>query len=150
MAEKYAVDDEEKDNDNSDVDSDEVTDDEDKESSQFSESSEEEDDASDTGLTENQNRLLEEQKRTLTEKKERSKSSEEQRDRILDQEITFEMYKDNAVCANGSMYRKDVRGFLPELMEKIYTDRTVYKKKMLKKTHRLVILMMRLGELMIR
>ena len=58
MAEKYAVDDEEKDNDNSDVDSDEVTDDEDKESSQFSESSEEEDDASDTGLTENQNRLL--------------------------------------------------------------------------------------------
>ena len=53
-------------------------------------------------------------------------------DKILDQEITFEMYKDNAVCANGSMYRKDVRGFLPELMEKIYTDRTVYKKKMLK------------------
>jgi DNA polymerase elongation subunit (family B) len=30
------------------------------------------------------------------------------------------------------MYRKDVRGFLPELMEKIYTDRTIYKKKMLK------------------
>ena len=29
------------------------------------------------------------------------------------------------------MYRKDVRGFLPELMEKIYKDRTVYKKKML-------------------
>ena len=41
------------------------------------------------------------------------------------------MYKDNAVCANGAMYRKDVRGFLPELMEKIYKDRTVYKKKML-------------------
>ena len=30
------------------------------------------------------------------------------------------------------MYRKDVRGFLPELMEKIYKDRTIYKKKMLK------------------
>ena len=29
------------------------------------------------------------------------------------------------------MYRKDVRGFLPELMEKIYKDRTVFKKKML-------------------
>ena len=29
------------------------------------------------------------------------------------------------------MYRKDVRGFLPELMEKIYKDRTIYKKKML-------------------
>ena len=29
------------------------------------------------------------------------------------------------------MYRKDKRGFLPELMEKIYKDRTVFKKKML-------------------
>jgi DNA polymerase elongation subunit (family B) len=29
------------------------------------------------------------------------------------------------------MFRKDVRGFLPELMEKIYKDRTIYKKKML-------------------
>jgi DNA polymerase elongation subunit (family B) len=29
------------------------------------------------------------------------------------------------------MYRKDVRGFLPELMDKIYKDRTVYKNKML-------------------
>ena len=37
-------------------------------------------------------------------------------DRILNEEINFELYKDNAVCANGSMYRKDVRGFLPELM----------------------------------
>ena len=52
-------------------------------------------------------------------------------DRILNEEITFEMYKDNAVCANGAMFRKDVRGFLPELMEKIYKDRTIYKKKML-------------------
>ena len=52
-------------------------------------------------------------------------------DKILDQQITFEMYKDSAVCANGAMYRKDVRGFLPELMEKIYKDRTVFKKKML-------------------
>jgi len=52
-------------------------------------------------------------------------------DKILNQELTFEMYKDYAVCANGAMYRKDVRGFLPELMEKIYKDRTIYKKKML-------------------
>jgi hypothetical protein len=29
------------------------------------------------------------------------------------------------------MYRKDVRGFLPELMEKMYNDRVVYKEKML-------------------
>ena len=52
-------------------------------------------------------------------------------DKILNQELTFEMYKDYAVCANGAMFRKDVRGFLPELMEKIYKDRTIYKKKML-------------------
>jgi len=52
-------------------------------------------------------------------------------DKILNQDITFELYKDKAVCANGAMFRKDVRGFLPELMEKIYKDRTIYKKKML-------------------
>jgi len=52
-------------------------------------------------------------------------------DKILNQQINFELYKDYAVCANGAMYRKDVRGFLPELMEKIYEDRTIYKKKML-------------------
>ena len=52
-------------------------------------------------------------------------------DKILAEDINFELYKDSAVCANGAMYRKDVRGFLPELMEKIYKDRTVYKKKML-------------------
>ena len=52
-------------------------------------------------------------------------------DRILSEELNFELYKDSAVCPNGAMYRKDVRGFLPEIMEKIYKDRTVYKKKML-------------------
>jgi DNA polymerase elongation subunit (family B) len=52
-------------------------------------------------------------------------------DRILNEEINFEMFKDNAVCANGAMYRKDVRGFLPELMEKMYGDRVIFKKKML-------------------
>jgi DNA polymerase elongation subunit (family B) len=51
--------------------------------------------------------------------------------KILNQEINFEMYKDYSVCANGAMFRKDVRGFLPELMEKIYEDRTIYKKKMI-------------------
>jgi len=52
-------------------------------------------------------------------------------DKILNEEINFELYKDNAVCANGAMYRKDVRGFLPELMEKMYGDRVIFKKKML-------------------
>ena len=52
-------------------------------------------------------------------------------DRILKEEIDFQLHKDSAVCANGAMYRTDIRGFLPEIMEKIYTERTVYKKKML-------------------
>jgi DNA polymerase elongation subunit (family B) len=52
-------------------------------------------------------------------------------DKILNQSLNFEMYKDYSVCANGAMFRKDVRGFLPELMEKIFKERSIYKKKML-------------------
>ena len=52
-------------------------------------------------------------------------------DRILNEEISFELHKDNAVCANGAMYRKDVKGFLPELMEKMYAERVIFKKRML-------------------
>ena len=51
--------------------------------------------------------------------------------RILNEEINFEMYKDYAVCANGAMYRKDIKGFLPQLMEKMYNDRVIFKKKMI-------------------
>jgi DNA polymerase elongation subunit (family B) len=52
-------------------------------------------------------------------------------DKILNQEIDFQSYENYAVCANGAMFRKDVRGFLPELMEKIYNERVVFKKKMI-------------------
>jgi len=52
-------------------------------------------------------------------------------DKILNQSTNFEMYKDYSVCANGAMYRKDVRGFLPELMEKMYNERVIFKKKMI-------------------
>jgi len=52
-------------------------------------------------------------------------------DKILNQQISFEMYKDYSVCANGAMFRKDIRGFLPELMEKMYHDRVIFKKKMI-------------------
>jgi len=52
-------------------------------------------------------------------------------DRILKEELTFEMYKDYAVCPNGALYRKDVKGFLPELMEKMYAERVIFKKRML-------------------
>ncbi len=37
-----------------------------------------------------------------------------------------------AVCANGAQYRKDIHGFLPEMMQKIYDERKLYKKLMLK------------------
>ena len=35
------------------------------------------------------------------------------------------------LCANGTHYTTEFQGFLPKLMEKIYEDRTIYKKKML-------------------
>ena len=52
-------------------------------------------------------------------------------DKILNQEIDFKSYKDYAVCANGAMFRKDVRGILPELMEKMYDERVIFKQKMI-------------------
>jgi DNA polymerase elongation subunit (family B) len=52
-------------------------------------------------------------------------------DKILNQEVSFEMYSNYAVCPNGAMYRKDVRGILPELMEKMYNERVIFKKKMI-------------------
>ncbi|MEC9436543.1 MAG: DNA polymerase domain-containing protein [Thermoproteota archaeon] len=39
---------------------------------------------------------------------------------------------DYAVCPNGAQYRKDIHGFLPQMMQRIYTERTIYKKRMLK------------------
>ena len=59
-------------------------------------------------------------------------------DKILNKDLTFEMYKDYAVCANGAMFRKDIKGFMPELMEKMYKDRKVFKGKMLKSKQALV------------
>ena len=48
---------------------------------------------------------------------------------FLNEEI--EIDGDYAVCANGAQYRKDVRGFLPELMDKMYSERVIFKKRML-------------------
>jgi DNA polymerase elongation subunit (family B) len=50
-------------------------------------------------------------------------------DRLLSEQEVIE--GEYAVCANGAQYRKDVRGFLPELMEKMYNERVIFKKKML-------------------
>ena len=40
-------------------------------------------------------------------------------------------HNDLSVTANGWCYRKDIKGFLPALMEKMYTDRSKFKKQML-------------------
>ena len=53
-------------------------------------------------------------------------------DRILNNELDLSDLDGKTVCANGALYTTEFRGFLPELMEKIYKDRTIYKKKMLK------------------
>ena len=50
-------------------------------------------------------------------------------DKILNEEVTFD--GDGCVCANGAQYRKDIHGFLPEMMQRIYDERTIYKKRML-------------------
>ena len=50
-------------------------------------------------------------------------------EKLLNQEI--DLSGDFAVCANGAQYRKDIKGFLPEMMEKIYTERVIYKKRMI-------------------
>ena len=50
-------------------------------------------------------------------------------DKILNGEIDID--SDYCVAANGAQYRKDIQGFLPEMMQKIYDERTIYKKKML-------------------
>ena len=49
---------------------------------------------------------------------------------ILNQEI--EVDKQYATCANGAQYRKDVSGFLPEMMRKMYDSRVIFKKRMIK------------------
>jgi len=38
---------------------------------------------------------------------------------------------DHCIAANGTLYRRDKQGFLAELMEKMYEERSMYKKKMI-------------------
>ena len=51
-------------------------------------------------------------------------------EKLLNQEIEIE--GDYAVCANGAQFKKDKKGFLPELMEKMYNERVIFKKRMIK------------------
>lgn len=62
---------------------------------------------------------------TIIEGKHQSISIEQ----LLDGNI--EVDSEHCMAANGHFFRKDVRGFLPEMMERMYGDRVLYKKKML-------------------
>jgi DNA polymerase elongation subunit (family B) len=52
-------------------------------------------------------------------------------DMLLDKEFDTSDLVDETLCANGTHYTTKFQGFLPKLMEKIYEDRTIYKKKMI-------------------
>lgn len=45
--------------------------------------------------------------------------------------------KDLSVAANGTTFKKDVRGFLPELMDNMYKDRKMFKIKMIESKKKL-------------
>lgn len=53
---------------------------------------------------------------------------------LLNQSIdtSYAKRRDLAMTANGWCYRRDIKGFMPELMEKMYSDRSKFKKQMLK------------------
>ena len=55
-------------------------------------------------------------------------------EQLLNQEVdtSYAHRRDLALTANGWCYRKDIKGFMPELMEKMYADRSKFKKQMLK------------------
>ena len=52
-------------------------------------------------------------------------------DRLLYKQESLDDLKGCTVCANGTLYDTTFQGFLPKLMEKIYKERTIYKKKMI-------------------
>jgi DNA polymerase elongation subunit (family B) len=55
-------------------------------------------------------------------------------DKLLNQEIdtSYAKRRDLTLTANGWTYRKDIKGFMPELMEQMYANRSKFKKQMLK------------------
>ena len=44
---------------------------------------------------------------------------------------SYRSTSEHCMAANGHYFRKDVRGFLPEMMDQMYTDRSKYKRLML-------------------
>jgi DNA polymerase elongation subunit (family B) len=52
-------------------------------------------------------------------------------DMLLEKQFDTSDLVGETLCANGTHYTTKQQGFLPKLMEKIYEDRTIYKKKMI-------------------
>ena len=50
-------------------------------------------------------------------------------DKILNEEVNIN--SPFAVCANGAQYSREKQGFLPQLMQKMYDERVIFKKKMI-------------------
>ena len=50
---------------------------------------------------------------------------------MLNQEADLSDLDNRTMTPNGAQFRTDKRGFLPELMDKLYQERVIYKKKML-------------------
>ena len=52
-------------------------------------------------------------------------------DKLLNEEVDLSNLKDVTVCPNGAVFTTKKRGFLPKLMDKIYSERVIFKKKMI-------------------
>jgi DNA polymerase elongation subunit (family B) len=52
-------------------------------------------------------------------------------DKLLNQEVDLSHLNGKTVTPNGSVFRTDTQGFLPEMMDQLYADRKRYKKLML-------------------
>jgi len=57
-------------------------------------------------------------------------------DELLVEDIELSKFDNYSIAANGCLYSKDKQGFLPALMERMYDDRTKYKKLMLEAKQR--------------
>ena len=60
---------------------------------------------------------------------------------------TYTNKTENSVAANGTCYRKDKMGFLPEMMNRMYNDRVKAKKSMLEAQDRLEQVNRKLNEI---
>ena len=59
-------------------------------------------------------------------------------DDMVEKKVDIFTPEDVCIAANGAMYSKDSLGMMPTLVSKMYNERVIYKKQMLKEKQRLV------------